>query len=195
MAGPTNRPTRRVDPIRDNDFRLVRECQDPDSERFEEAFEALYTRYRDRVYSIAYRITGRSADAMDVMQESFSLLFRKIGGFRFNSRFSTWLFRIVVNSSIDHVRHEKSRNTRRLGGLSETPPSTDTADTAEGPRERAEQRELGDHVQGCITKLSPKLRAILVLRYVEPESTARDYDAVGCRRASRELGSRDHSCR
>ena len=75
-----------VDTPLDADYDLVRACQEPDSDRFEAAFEGLYGRYRDRVYSIAYRITGCSADAMDVMQESFALLFRKIGSFRFDDQ-------------------------------------------------------------------------------------------------------------
>ena len=160
-----------MDPQRDSDYLLVKACQEPDGDRFEAAFEGLYKRYRDRVYSIAYRITGRSADAMDVMQESFALLFRKIGGFRFDAQFSTWLFRIVVNCSIDHMRRERSRGATRLGSLSQLPNSAEPAqDDAQGPSQRAEHRELGDHVQDSIQKLSPKLRAILVLRYLEGQT-------------------------
>ena len=154
---------------RDRDYSLVMACQDPASDSFEAAFEALYARYRDRVYSIAYRITGCTADAMDVMQESFALLFRKIGTFRFDAQFSTWLFRIVVNCSIDHMRHEKSRG--RAASLSQlTPAAEPVAEDLPGPSQKAEHRELGDHVHESIQKLSPKLRAILVLRYLEGQS-------------------------
>lgn len=160
-----------MDLYRDGDYPLVRACQEPDSDRFEAAFEGLYTRYRDRVYSIAYRITGSSADAMDVMQESFALLFRKISSFRFDSQFSTWLFRLVVNCSIDHVRYERSRGSRRQGSLSHLAPGSEpAADVNDEPSSRAEHRELGEHVQDCMRKLSPKLRAILVLRYLEGQS-------------------------
>jgi RNA polymerase sigma-70 factor (ECF subfamily) len=156
---------------RDSDYSLIAACQEPDSERFEAAFEALYLRYCDRVYSVAYRITGSSADAMDVTQESFAVLFRKLGSFRFDSRFSTWLFRIVVNCSIDYMRHEKSRGLGRSGQISPLSPTWEpVADEGQGPRECAEHRELGDHVHACIQKLSPKLRAILVLRYLEGQS-------------------------
>lgn len=154
-----------VDSRYDSDATLVQACQEADPDRAEAAFEALYLRYRDRVYSIAYRITGRSADAMDVMQESFCLLFRKVATFRFDSQFSTWLFRVVVNCSIDHVRHERSRGGRRLESLSETGEPAMAA--LEGPHENAESRELGDHVRRAIQRLSPKLRAVLVLRYME----------------------------
>jgi len=154
---------------RDPDRLLVRACQRPESEDFEPAFETLYNKYRDRSYSIAYRITGRAVDAMDVVQDCFSLVFRRIDSFRFDALFSTWLFRIVVNCSIDHVRRQKSwtgehagRNLANLDEVHSEPVDDDT-----GPGEKAEANELGSHVQASIQKLSPKLRAILVLRYLE----------------------------
>src|SRR5258708_16719507 len=80
-----------VDLLRDPDTDLVDACRHPESEQFESAFEALYLKYRDRVYSIAYRITGSAVDAMDVVQESFGLVFRKLDGFRADALFSTCL--------------------------------------------------------------------------------------------------------
>ena len=159
-----------MDAHQDSDLDLVRACQDADSDRFEAAFEALYARYRDRVYSIAYRITGRSNDAMDVTQESFTLLFRKIVSFRFGSQFSTWLFRLVVNCSIDHVRHERSRGAMQTSSLSDEGSVEPPMDGNGGPSDHAETRELGNHVTRSIGKLSPKLRAILVLRYLEGQT-------------------------
>ena len=102
------------------DRELIEACQDVQDDRFEAAFEELYRRYRDRVYSIAYRITGSTTDAMDVVQESFRVLFLKISTFRFDARFSTWLFRIVVNCSIDLKRRERDGET--------TPPRPAEAD-------------------------------------------------------------------
>ncbi|MHC4851947.1 MAG: RNA polymerase sigma factor [Planctomycetota bacterium] len=157
-----------LEPRIDPDLDLVRACQDPNSDEFEAAFEALYHKYRDRVYSIAYRISGSSADAMDVVQESFSLLFRKIGSFRFNSLFSTWLFRIVVNCSIDNRRQAGSRLHRRAQSLSNvSDPTEPEEEQLPGPEESAEQGELERHVHRSIQRLSDKLRTILVLRYLE----------------------------
>ena len=154
----------RIDP----DLELVKACQDPNSDEFEAAFEAIYHKYRDRVYSIAYRICGSAADAMDVVQETFSLLFRKIGSFRFSSLFSTWLFRIVVNCSIDSLRQAGNRAQARAQSLSQLPRGEEPPEEEQqGPSESAEQGELERHVQRSIQRLSPKLRAILVLRYLE----------------------------
>lgn len=150
---------------KDPDHDLVRACLDPDDDRFEAAFGELYDRYRDRVFSIAYRMLGTTSDAMDVAQESFSLLFRKLSSFRFDSKFSTWLFRLVVNCCVDHRRREASRPA---SSLSEN--SVDTETESGDPVAAAESSELEDHVQESLQRLSPKLRAVLILRYIEGQS-------------------------
>ncbi|MBX3462673.1 MAG: sigma-70 family RNA polymerase sigma factor [Planctomycetes bacterium] len=155
--------------LRDPDAELVSACRQPDSEGFESAFEALFCKYRERAYAIAFRITGNSVDALDVVQDSFALVFRKLGGFRGGSLFSTWLFRIVVNCSIDHRRRTGLRpESGRL--LPRDAAALEPVDEAPNPRERAAARELGDQVQAAISQLSPKLRVILALRYLEDMS-------------------------
>jgi len=156
-----------VELVRDPDADLVAACRQPESEGFERAFEELFAKYRERAYAIAFRITGTSVDALDVVQDSFALVFRKLQGFRGNSLFSTWLFRIVVNCSIDHRR--RSHPAGWLGGKidgSVAEPVDETPD----PRERAATQELGGQVQEAILHLSPKLRVILALRYLEDMS-------------------------
>jgi RNA polymerase sigma-70 factor (ECF subfamily) len=149
------------------DRELIEACRDVQDDRFEAAFEELYRRYRDRVYSIAYRITGSTTDAMDVVQESFRVLFLKISTFRFDARFSTWLFRIVVNCSIDLRRRERQRAGRQGQSIQNLHEGTEPADESSSPLASAETSELGEKVQSAIARLSPKLRAILVLRYLE----------------------------
>lgn len=155
--------------LRDPDADLVAACRRPEGEGFEQAFEHLFVKYRERVYAIAYRITGSAVDAMDVVQDSFALVFRKLDGFRGGSLFSTWLFRIVVNCSIDQRR----RTRAAIFGDSASPDPdlvAELVDEAPDPRERAAVRELGDQVQEAISLLSPKLRVVLALRYLEDMS-------------------------
>ncbi len=149
------------------DQQLVEACRDIQADAFEAAFEELYRRYRDRSYGIAYRITGRATDAMDAVQDSFRVLFQKISTFRFDSQFSTWLFRIVVNCSIDLKRRESARAGRRGVSLALLDHAGEPASREDGPVELAEGAELGDHVHAALQRLSPKLRAVLVLRYLE----------------------------
>jgi RNA polymerase sigma-70 factor (ECF subfamily) len=157
-----------VELLRDPDTELIAACRDPGSDGFEAAFEVLFQRYRERVYAIAFRVAGNQSDAMDIVQESFALLFRKLASFKGNSLFSTWLFRIVVNCSIDHRRRNKSQRVPVLIGDQDE--SIEVADIAPGPRDSAAVHEVGDQVQAAISQLSPKLRVILALRYLEEMS-------------------------
>lgn len=152
--------------MRDPDAELVEACRHPGGEDFERAFEGLFAKYRERVYAVAFRVLGNAGDALDVVQESFALVFRKLSSFRGGSLFSTWLFRIVVNSSIDHRRKLSGRSTLAGDALTEL----DVPDSQPGPIARAESSELSSQVQEAIGALSPKLRAILALRYLEDMS-------------------------
>lgn len=152
--------------LRDPDTDLIAACRQPESDGFDRAFEELFARYRERVYAIAFRVVGNAVDALDVVQESFALVFRKLHGFRGGSLFSTWLFRIVVNCSIDHRR--KRSFVRPSNDAQQT--LEEMVDESPSPGDRVETRELGDQVQEAISLLSPKLRAILALRYLEEMS-------------------------
>jgi RNA polymerase sigma-70 factor, ECF subfamily len=73
------------------------------------AFCEIHDRHRVRVYSIALRMTGNTADAEDLTQESFLRLFLRIGSFRGESAFTTWLYRLVVNEVKMHFRYRSKR--------------------------------------------------------------------------------------
>jgi len=178
----------------DPDRELVKRCQTLGSQEFELAFGQLYDSYKDRVYSLAYRITGNATEALDAAQESFILLYQKIETFKFDSKFSSWLYRLVVNASIDHLRRVKSRRWESDSSLSspfssspttsrhDSPSSSGTgsslspepstgeplhlpSDPAEGPERRAQVQDQADAIQIGINQLSDKLKVITVLRY------------------------------
>jgi RNA polymerase sigma-70 factor (ECF subfamily) len=99
-------------------------------------------------------------------------LFRRVREFRFESRFSSWVYRIAVNASIDIRRRARSRRLASLETLREDGPGElnkfDLADrVVEMPSISASRRELEQAIQLAISRLSPKLRAIVVLRYIE----------------------------
>ena len=73
------------------------------------AFDEIYSRHRSFVYNIALRMTGNSADAEDLTQESFVSVFRRVGHFRGEAAFTTWLYRVVVNQVKMHFRYRSSR--------------------------------------------------------------------------------------
>jgi RNA polymerase sigma-70 factor (ECF subfamily) len=73
----------------------------------ERAFEEIFNRYVNKTYSIAVGITRDRSSAEEVVQEVFLTLINKAGTFKGMSKFSTWLYRVTVNASIMHIRHEK----------------------------------------------------------------------------------------
>jgi RNA polymerase sigma-70 factor (ECF subfamily) len=73
------------------------------------AFDELYTRHKSFVYNIALRMTGNEADAEDLTQESFVSVFRRVGSFRGDALFTTWLYRLVTNQVNMHFRYRRSR--------------------------------------------------------------------------------------
>ena len=79
------------------------------------AFEELVTRYQPAIMNMAYRLLGNRSDAGDVCQEVFVLLLRKLGSFRGEAKFSTWLYRVSLNAC-----HDYARRTRRNISLSES---------------------------------------------------------------------------
>jgi RNA polymerase sigma-70 factor, ECF subfamily len=158
----------------DPDRSLVRACQASPPTGLEGAFRELYDQYKDRVYNVCFRITGNPSDALDAAQDTFGILFRKIAEFRFESRFSSWVYRIAVNASIDLKRRAGSRWLASLDALREqggTARSRELHEPAEsfedGPMGTASRRELEHEVHSAIQRLSPKMRSITVLRYME----------------------------
>lgn len=76
------------------------------------AFEMIYQRYHRRTYSLCLRMTSSQTEAEDLTQEVFIQLFRKIGSFRGDSAFSTWLHRLTVNQVLMHFRRRSVKNER-----------------------------------------------------------------------------------
>src|SRR5262250_1036743 len=86
----------------------IRRAQDGDAE----AFEYLYKAHCKHVYSICLRVLKNPADAEDLTQQAFLQIFRKIGTFRFESGFSTWLHRVTLNVVLMHLRRKKPTEAR-----------------------------------------------------------------------------------
>lgn len=120
-----------------------------------DAFGNLYAKYHDKVYAIARGILLHSEEAADTVQEIFTLVYRHLKRFDRRARFSTWLFRVAVNRSIQEAR--KHRNRWRLSELNEA-----IAKEAEPPEVETDPR-----VSEVLDRLSPTDRALLTLFYWE----------------------------
>ena len=162
----------------DPDRELVLACQESPDEGFQGAFRQLYDEFKDRVYNVCYRITGNANDALDASQETFGIIYRKVADFRFDSKFSSWVYRIAVNASIDLKRRASTHGAASLDGPrkgSDEGTRLDIRDeVTEGPTSAASRHELEQEIQRAIGRLSPKMRVITVLRYIEGQS----YDEI-----------------
>lgn len=154
----------------DPDHALVEACQAALPSGLDGPFRELYEQYKDRVYNVCFRITGNATDALDASQETFGIMFRKIAEFRFESKFSSWVYRIAVNASIDMKRRAGSRWLASLDSTTEGSRAGRVEirdDKVELPMRAASRHELEHEIHNAIQQLSPKMRAITVLRYVE----------------------------
>ena len=91
----------------DDDSVLVEAVLAGDSD----AFRGLVERYQNRIYNIVFGMVHNREDAMELAQDSFIKAYRKLSTFRTDSKFYTWLCRIAVNTTIDHLRKQKLRQT------------------------------------------------------------------------------------
>jgi RNA polymerase sigma-70 factor (ECF subfamily) len=137
---------------------LLTACRRGDSE----ALQLLFEKHQRRVYSIALNFFGGDDEtAKDATQQVFLKLFVKIEQFRSEAEFTTWLYRIVVNTCIDEQRKQKRFfPLAELIGMRE-PRMKKTQE------EKFERRELSDEVQKAVAGLKPKLRLPILLKYVE----------------------------
>jgi RNA polymerase sigma-70 factor (ECF subfamily) len=140
-----------------HDQEVIQACQRGEHD----AFRALFEAHRDRVYSIALRYSGDPATAMDIAQEVFLKLLSRIQEFRGEATFESWLYRLVVNACLDHLR----RGRRWM------PILENLLDAVRAPRETVlhdmMRSEVRDQVQRGIATLPPEQRMVVVLRYTE----------------------------
>ena len=163
------------------------------------AAEHLVTRYGERAYRLASRITGNGSDAEEVVQDAFWTVVRKIDTFRGESAFGSWLYRIVANAAYQRLRRRPS--SRREISWDEVLPVFDESGRHMAPAvdwsARVEdpglQVELRTVLSRAIDELPAGYRAVLVLRDVEGRSNGEIADVLGLNTAV--LKTRVHRAR
>ena len=140
----------------------------------EQAFEALVTAYERKVYNYALRSTGNEQDAMDITQEVFLRVFRSLSGFKEESSFSTWLYRITFNICIDFSRKNAKRNENSLSldGEAADGKELELPDERHAPETAYDRKELREEIAGAILRLSEQHREVLVMREISGLSYA-----------------------
>ncbi len=144
-----------------------------------EAFGSLYTMYEKLVYNTVRLKVNSAEDAFDLSQEVFLKIWKSIGRYRGDCRFSTWVYKICVNACLDFLRHAKISTaeqmptyTDRDGDEVEIEFADETVDSS--PEGMFEKHETVRLVRDAITKLSPEAREVVLLRDIEGYS----YDEI-----------------
>ena len=151
------------------DPQLLDECRKGNRE----AFRVLFETFKDRVYSVALRFSGDPATAMDISQDVFVSLFSRLAGFRGDSSFDSWLYRIVVNRCFD-----QRRKLRRLVPLlDEVIHRASVEETMTGDLMRSDARRS---IRAAIARLTPDLRMTVILRHTQGLSYEEIAAALGC---------------
>ncbi len=134
----------------------------------EDAFAELVRLHEKKVYNLALRICGNPEDAADAAQEAFLSAWKGLPNFRGDAGFTTWLYRLTSNASIDCLR--RSKRQRGEASLDNEALRLDAVDGAPSPQEQAEGSELRQAVMAGLSQLSEDHRQVLALRELQEMS-------------------------
>ncbi len=156
--------------------RLVKRAKRGDREAFVELIEI----YKDKIFQLAFRMVGNRHEAEDIAQETFLRVYANLQSYDESYKFSTWIYRIATNLCIDRGRKKKpdfsldeeTEGTEGLDWYSRLPAKDKT------PEEKLMTQEVQETVQEALSKLAPKYRAVMVLRYIEDLTLQEISDAL-----------------
>jgi RNA polymerase sigma-70 factor, ECF subfamily len=132
------------------------------------AFQSLVERHSKYVFHVAYRLTGSSQDAEDVVQETFLKAYRQLSRFEARADFRTWLHRITVNCSIDYIRARRSREIGQdISDIEEAAAANLALVAAPSPDRLAMSTQINERVREALDGLTKMERAAFMLRHVE----------------------------
>src|SRR5471032_295121 len=146
---------------------LVKQAQAGDTE----AFDQLVSRFRNRVFGMIYNMVHNEQDALDLAQDRFLKAWKSIARFRGQSSFYTWIYRIVMNVTIDWLRKKQVKGSgaefndevqlREIDPASRTVPKADAL-----PHERMMHGEIRTRIDQAIAQLSPEHRAVILMKEI-----------------------------
>src|ERR1700689_4524286 len=150
-----------------DDTSLIREAQQGNRA----AFEVLVRHYDQSVLRLALHLTGSESDAQDVYQEAFLKAYKNLGSFRFECSFYTWIYRIVTNLCLDHLRKKNVRKEGAPvakdsdGGEYDLLDPVPHARAVANPERDLLRRQLGARIAGALEKLTPRERMVFELKH------------------------------
>lgn len=153
----------------DRERQLICEVQEGSHDAFRELVE-LHMR---RVYDVAYGFVNDHDDAEDVTQEVFVKVYHSINAFRLDSGFSTWLYRITANTSLDRVKQRRRARAKVI-------PMEQAADHAGSAQPDMDSMDTSAHIERALHELPTLQRAVVILRHMDGFSTRQVSDILRC---------------
>jgi RNA polymerase sigma-70 factor (ECF subfamily) len=150
-----------------DDTILIRRSQQGDTT----AFEELVRNYDHSILRLTMHLTDSTADAQDIYQETFLRAYRNIGRFRFECSFYTWIYRIVTNLCLDHLRKKQVRKEDAPVGTDASGEEYSILDqvpdgrAGSNPEKDLMRRQLGDRINYALEKLTPRERLVFELKH------------------------------
>lgn len=148
--------------VKPDDLKLITDFQNGDVS----AFEPIVLRYQDRIYNLCLYMLGNRHDAEDAAQDTFLKAYRSLNDFKPKASLYTWLYRIAVNTCIDHKRKPFFESIFRRSDTGEEM-VIDYPSVSPSPEKDYESKQIQSALQKALGELSPKLRAVIVLKEME----------------------------
>jgi RNA polymerase sigma-70 factor, ECF subfamily len=161
---------RRMVEVRDEEEEWIARSRNGD----QQAFEALVLRYQKMIFALAYRMTGSSAEAEDIVQETFIAAFREMNSFRAEAKFSSWLYRIATNRCLNWRDRDVRRGRAYEGWSFERDTNTEVVSESDDATK----------VHAALLKLEHKQRAAILLTAFEGMNHAEAARVLGCSEAT-----------
>jgi RNA polymerase sigma-70 factor (ECF subfamily) len=159
---------------------IVQSAQEGDRE----AFRMLFEQNRKRIFSLAYQYTRNTEDAEDILQETFIKTYNHLNKYKLDkdSNFSSWIYRIGINCSIDYIRRKKDKPGNRSDWNKLEPILSD--DNNSNPEHSAGVEELRQKISILVEGLSPRQRMVFILKHYQQLSIKEIAENLGCSEGS-----------
>jgi RNA polymerase sigma-70 factor (ECF subfamily) len=142
------------------------------------AFESLVRNHQRMIHSLAYRMTGSLTDAEDLAQETFVRAYGQLSEYRSQAKFSTWLYRIAINTCLNWRQREHRRRT--VHTLWASAAETDRPEASSDHGDAGGPGELSERIQAALLRLPTRQRAAVVLTVYDGLNHAEAAKALGC---------------
>jgi RNA polymerase sigma-70 factor (ECF subfamily) len=182
--GPVSPASASEDPGQPSDGELIARVRNKDFS----AFEDLVNRYQDKIYRLAFRFVRNESEAKEIVQDTLLTVWRKLDGFKGDSQFSSWLYRVTANAALMRLRSQRRHaevstedvepevleRTQQYGQI--TPPGENWA---RRPDEHLQSERLRAEIQHAVDQLPEIYRSVFLIRDVDGHSTEETAEMLG----------------